>query len=90
MTGWCVYIVQCADGTLYTGITNDLEQRLARHNDGSGAKYTRTRRPVRLVYTEPSTNRSAASKQEAAIRKLDRTAKLEMIRSQAGRSGTQN
>lgn len=74
-----VYILRCADGTLYTGWTTDLERRLRAHNSGQGAKYTRGRRPVRLVYWEEQPNRSAAQRREAAIRRLSRARKLELI-----------
>jgi putative endonuclease len=74
-----VYILQCADGTLYTGWTTDLEQRLRAHNSGQGAKYTRGRRPVRLVYREEQPTRSAAQRREAAIRHLSRAEKLKLI-----------
>lgn len=76
--GWCVYMLHCADGSLYTGITTDAARRVAEHNgegDG-GARYTRGRRPVRLVYLESVASRSAAARREAAIRRLDRAAKL--------------
>lgn len=74
-----VYILQCADGTLYTGWTMDLERRLRAHNSGQGARYTRGRRPVRLVYQEEQPTRSAAQKREAAIRRLSRAEKLKLI-----------
>ena len=74
--GWYIYIVQCHDGSLYTGITIDLEQRIAAHNAGNGAKYTAARRPVRLIYREDAANRSLASKREIAIKRLDRKSKL--------------
>jgi putative endonuclease len=74
-----VYILQCADGTLYTGWTTDLERRFQAHNSGRGARYTRGRRPVRLVYHEEQPTRSAAQKREAAIRRLSRTDKLKLI-----------
>lgn len=67
---WHVYIVKCADNTLYTGIARDIEQRIARHNDGSGAAYTRARRPVVLVHQEPATDRGSALRREAAIKRL--------------------
>jgi putative endonuclease len=73
---WFVYIVECRDGSLYTGITNDLVKRLAAHNAGTGAKYTAPRRPVRLRYQETVADRSSASQREAAIKKLGRPAKL--------------
>jgi len=74
-----VYILQCADGTLYTGWTTDLERRLRAHDSGQGARYTRGRRPVRLVYQEEQLTRSAAQRREAAIRRLSRADKLKLI-----------
>ncbi len=76
---WCVYIVRCADDTLYTGITNGLGKRLQAHDDGTGAKYTKARGPVVLVYSEAAADRSAASKREYVIKQLSRTGKLELI-----------
>lgn len=78
MTYW-VYILRCADGTLYTGCTNDLSRRLAAHNAGKGAKYTRSRRPVELVYREKVPDKSAALRREAAIKGLSRGEKLALI-----------
>lgn len=75
-----VYIVECSDGTLYTGWTTDVEARVATHNSGCGAKYTRTRTPVKLVYSEELENKSAALKREAAIKKLPRAKKMQLIR----------
>jgi putative endonuclease len=77
---WRVYMLRCADGTLYTGITTDVDRRVAEHNGegGSGARYTRSRRPVRLVYVEVAANRAEASRREAAIKLLDRARKLAM------------
>ena len=66
------YILRCADGTLYTGWTTDLEKRLAEHNAGRGAKYTRSRRPVRLYYYETYPTKGEAMRREAAIKKLTR------------------
>jgi len=77
---WAVYIVRCRDGTLYTGVTNDLEARVAAHNAGAGARYTRSRRPVRLVYCEAAGNRSVAQTREHAIKRLSRIAKLTLVR----------
>lgn len=75
-----VYILQCKDNTLYTGIATDLKRRVDEHNNSDkGAKYTRIRRPVVLVYFEESENRSSASKREHEIKKLSRTKKLELI-----------
>ncbi|MFQ5610708.1 MAG: GIY-YIG nuclease family protein [Anaerolineae bacterium] len=77
-----VYMVECVDGTLYTGWTTDLERRLKTHNAGRGAKYTRERLPVRLVYWEEVSDRAAAQKRELAIKRLRRSKKLEMIAAQ--------
>lgn len=74
-----VYILRCADGTLYTGSTTDLDRRLAVHNSGKGAKYTRSRRPVELIYHEELENWSAALRREAAIKKLTREEKLGLV-----------
>lgn len=76
---WCVYLVECADGSLYTGVTNDLSRRVDAHNSGDGAKYTRSRRPVTLVYTEDCDDRSAALKREYQIKQLDVSAKHALI-----------
>ena len=76
-----VYIVECADQTLYTGWTNNLEQRLKAHNMGRGAKYTRSRCPVRVVYVEPQPDQAAAQRREIEIKRLPRREKLRLIRS---------
>lgn len=78
---WQVYIVRCADDSLYTGIARDLERRIAEHNadNGPGASYTRSRRPVALVYREVAADRSAASKREYQIKQLSRAEKLVLI-----------
>ena len=76
---WTVYILQCADGTLYTGITNDLERRMAEHEAGQGAKYTKGRGPLRLVYQEYCPERGIAAKREVEIKSLDRKAKLLLV-----------
>jgi predicted GIY-YIG superfamily endonuclease len=78
---WIVYMVRCADGTLYTGIAKDVERRCLQHNAGTASKYTRSRRPVRLVYQESRPGRSAALKREAAIKAMTRQQKLALIRS---------
>ena len=79
---WQVYILKCSDGTLYTGITTDLERRLVEHNDSKlGAKFTKSRRPVKLFYSKECTNRSSASKEEKRIKKLSRAEKMELINS---------
>ena len=75
-----VYILECSDGSLYTGWTNDLEKRLAAHNHGTASKYTRSRRPVRIVYFEEAESKSAALRREAALKKLSRSKKLDIIR----------
>ncbi len=74
-----VYMLQCADDTLYTGWTNDLEKRVAAHSEGHGAKYTRSRRPLTLVYAEECADKSAALRREAAIKRLSRAEKLQLI-----------
>jgi putative endonuclease len=74
-----VYIIQCADGTLYTGWTTNLEDRIAAHNTGSGARYTSGRGPVRLVYSEPCADRSQALKREWEIKQLSRKQKQRLI-----------
>ncbi len=80
---WFVYILRCADETLYTGVTTDLERRVHEHNSGvkgKGAKYTAARNPVVLVYTEACLDRSAASVREASLRRLNRAHKLLLIK----------
>ncbi len=72
---WHVYLVRCADGTLYTGITTDLDHRMEAHNAGKGAKYTRARLPVRLVWTEAAKNEGAARRREYEVRTLPRREK---------------
>lgn len=71
-----VYLLRCRDGSLYTGITNDLDRRLDAHQAGTASAYTRSRRPLRLAYREELPDRGAALKREAAIRRLSRAAKL--------------
>ena len=75
------YLLRCGDGTLYAGFTNDLARRLAVHNAGRGAKYTRSRLPVELVYWENFPNKSSALKREYAIKRLSRAEKLSLIQS---------
>ena len=78
---WKVYILTCADSTLYTGITTDIERRIDEHNNNNkGARYTRARRPVELAYQESCASRSDASRREHAIKQLNRTEKLELIK----------
>ena len=80
---WAVYIVRCADDSLYTGITMDVERRLNEHNtdNNKGARYTRARRPVKLIYQEACLNRSDASQREYQIKALPRAEKLALINS---------
>jgi putative endonuclease len=78
---WLVYILRCRDGSLYTGITNDLAKRLKTHAVGKASRYTRSRLPVSLAYTEPKRSKSAALKREAAIKKLRRAEKERMVAS---------
>jgi predicted GIY-YIG superfamily endonuclease len=80
MTAWSVYIVRCADGTLYTGISTDVAARIAAHNRGSGAKYTRSRMPVELIYQERAPDRGAAQKREHEIKRLPPDAKRALVR----------
>ena len=73
---WHFYLLECSDGTLYAGITNDLERRLAMHNGGRASRYTRARLPVTLVYAEAHPDRSSASRREARVRRMPRKEKL--------------
>jgi len=78
MTCYC-YILKCADGTYYTGWTTDPDRRATQHNKGTGARYTRARRPVKLVYVEPLADRRTAMKRERAIKALSRKQKRNLI-----------
>ena len=78
---WYVYIIQCKDGKLYTGITNDLNRRLAEHNSGHGGRFTKFRKPVKLVYYQEALDKSTALKREIEIKKLNRNEKLSLVRS---------
>jgi predicted GIY-YIG superfamily endonuclease len=75
---WIVYMLECADKTLYTGITNNLDRRLAEHAAGKGARYPKGRGPFRLVYRETCQGRADASRRETAIKVLDRAQKLQL------------
>lgn len=75
-TDWTLYILRCADDTLYTGITNDLDARIEAHATGKGAKYTKGRGPFKVIYTEPCADRSEASKRERAVKALSKEKKL--------------
>lgn len=76
---WTVYILECGDGTLYTGITDDLVRRLRAHTEGKGAKYTRGRGPLKLRYLEAAADKSTALKRECALKRLRRKEKLALI-----------
>jgi len=86
LPAWIVYILRCADDTLYTGVTTDPERRLREHNAGGklGARYTRARRPVELAYQELAADKAEAYRREAAIKRLTRNAKLALTRSPDG------
>jgi UV DNA damage endonuclease len=77
---WFLYIVRCADGSLYTGITNDVPRRCKQHNAGTASRYTRSRLPVELVYQESQASRSVALKRELAVKAMSREAKESLIR----------
>jgi putative endonuclease len=81
MSTWYVYIVRCSDNSLYTGVTKDIERRINEHNtdDRLGARYTKARRPVHLVYTEEATNRSTATKRESKIKQFTKKQKENLI-----------
>lgn len=76
---WFVYILNCADGTLYTGITNDLDRRIKAHNAGTASKYTRVRRPVSIVYSEEVETKGDALRRELQIKRLTRSEKMAII-----------
>jgi putative endonuclease len=78
---WFVYMIRCGDGSLYTGISNDVDARVAVHNQGRGARYTRSRRPVTLLYVERRRSRSIALRREAAIKALTRAKKFLLVQS---------
>ncbi|MBI5546846.1 MAG: GIY-YIG nuclease family protein [Deltaproteobacteria bacterium] len=81
---WCVYLLRCRDGSLYTGATNRLAQRVARHDAGRGAAYTRSRRPITLVYWESAKDRSSALRREATIKRLSRAQKVALVEEAVG------
>jgi len=78
-SGWTVYIVECSDNTLYTGVATDIEARLAEHNAGRGAKYTRARLPVALVYSEKAKDRSTALRREHVIKRMPTLDKRSLV-----------
>jgi predicted GIY-YIG superfamily endonuclease len=83
---WFVYVVRCRDGSLYTGISTDVAARVTVHNDGRGARYTRSRRPVVLVHVERKRSRSTALRRELAIKALPRDAKLALLATAAAKA----
>jgi putative endonuclease len=87
--GWSVYILRCADGTLYTGATNDLARRFEAHAAGRGARYTRSRLPVELAWTATARGRSGALRREAALKRLSRVEKLGLVASRSGMRRTE-
>jgi putative endonuclease len=84
---WFVYLLECADGSLYAGITTSLRRRLVEHNRGQASKYTRGRRPVRLVHAEPHADRAAASRREYALKQLSSAGKWALLERARGRGG---
>lgn len=76
---WYVYLVECADGSFYTGISNNVEKRIVKHNSSQGAKYTKTRLPVKLIYKEKCGSKSDASKREYELKQLTRSQKEKLI-----------
>jgi putative endonuclease len=80
---WFVYVVQCRDGSLYTGIARDVHARVDKHNQGQGARYTRGRGPVRLVHVERKRSQGAALRREAAIKSMPRKAKVALVETDA-------
>ena len=87
---WSVYILRCADGSLYTGVTNDLERRISQHNAGRGARYTRGRGPVTLAFSEPQPTHGAALQRELAIKKFSRAEKEALIRAETSPARTRS
>ncbi len=77
--GWTVYMLRCADGSLYTGITNNFPRRLSQHRDGVASRYTRSRLPVEPVYREPAADRGTATRRELALKALPRKAKMALL-----------
>jgi putative endonuclease len=84
MSRWLVYILRCADGSYYTGITNNLDKRLREHDEGRGSKYVRSRRPFSLVYSEKASGRGRAQRRESAIKKMTRQGKRRLIAKKPG------
>ena len=88
--GWLVYILECRDGTYYTGITVDLPRRLRAHQRGAASRYTRSRLPVRLLHQEPHPDRPAALRREAQIKRMPRAGKLALSRSSSRRKSVRS
>ena len=84
---WFLYVLECSDGSFYTGVTKDIERRLAEHNDGKASKYTRTRRPVRLLYFENCAGRAEALSREYQVKRLSRKAKEKLVGTKGDSSG---
>ncbi len=84
---WLVYLLRCSDGSLYTGVTNDLHKRLKAHAAGKASRYTRSRLPVALAYSEPQRSKSAALKREVAIKRLTRREKTKLIAAGQAKQG---
>lgn len=82
--GWLLYILKCSDGTFYTGITNDIEQRIDKHNSGRASRYTRSRLPAALIYKEGCGNKSSALKKECRIKALSRKEKEKYLANKSG------
>ena len=80
MNQWFVYILRCADGNLYTGVTTDLKRRVKQHNDGTASRYTRSRLPVKMVYSEKTESQSDALKREFEIKSCPRHKKIDLIK----------
>ena len=78
-SAWVLYVLKCRDNTLYTGITNDVSRRVYQHNNGTASRYTRSRLPVKLIFSEPCRNRSQALKKEYGMKQLSRKEKIEYI-----------
>ncbi|NQT32235.1 MAG: GIY-YIG nuclease family protein [Candidatus Omnitrophica bacterium] len=78
---WNIYIIECKDGKFYTGVTNNLKRRLMEHNSGNGGRFTRFRKPIKLVYCEECKEKPEALKRESEIKKLNREKKLALVRS---------
>ncbi len=88
--GWLVYLLACADGSLYCGATSDLARRLAAHQAGRGARYTRSRLPVRVAWSEPARDQGAALRREAAVKRLTRREKLALVAGRGARRGARS